>query len=139
MVNYMAKSSSRTIYTCHAETMDPGQSVDCPAQTVDPRFEQTIHELSQAQHDQSKTYPKPQRLQCRLLNTEIRIPNISLGGQSQFHFAIASFLLSLWSLTLRCTKHGSTDSVDNRWIVAQSMDSWFAQDNPWISRFHTCA
>ena len=43
--------------------MDLGQSMECPAQTVDPRFAQTIHGLSQAQHNQLNTYPKPQRLQ----------------------------------------------------------------------------
>ena len=45
-----------------------GQSVDCPAPTVDPCFIQTIHGLSQGQHDQLHTYPKPQRLQCRIPN-----------------------------------------------------------------------
>ena len=48
--------------------MDPGQSMDCPAQTVDPRFAQTIHGFSQAQHGQLNTYPKPQKLQCRMPN-----------------------------------------------------------------------
>ena len=40
---------------CCAQTVDPGQSMDCPAQTVDPRFAHTIHGLSQALHDQLKT------------------------------------------------------------------------------------
>ena len=38
----------------------------CPAQTVDPRFPQTIYGLSQAQYDQFNTYSKLQRLQCRI-------------------------------------------------------------------------
>ena len=48
--------------------LDPGQCMDCPAQTVDPRLAHTIHGLSQAQHDQLNTYLKPQRLRCRISN-----------------------------------------------------------------------
>ena len=44
-------SSHSTKYTflqclCYAQSVDPEQSIDCPAQTVDARFAQTIHELS---------------------------------------------------------------------------------------------
>ena len=57
-------------YICYAQTVDPGESMDCPAQTVDSRFAQTIHGLFQTQHDHLNTYPKPQRLQCRIPNPE---------------------------------------------------------------------
>ena len=49
ILNYVAVHY--IVYSCYAQTMDLGQSVDCPAETVDPRFTQTIHGLSQAQHD----------------------------------------------------------------------------------------
>ena len=52
----------------YAQSWDPGQSMDCPTQTVEPRFAQTIHRLSQAQHDQLNTFPKRQKLQCRIPN-----------------------------------------------------------------------
>ena len=89
--------------------MDPGQSMDCPAQTVDPRFAQTIHGLSHAQHEQLNTYPKPQKLQCR-------IPNPSYE-----------------SLTLPCVADRSL-SLRLRPVlcVAQSVDPRFVQGNPRI-------
>ena len=45
---------------CYVQTVDPGELVDCPVQTMDLRFTQTIHGLSQVQHDQLNTYPNPQ-------------------------------------------------------------------------------
>ena len=57
---------SVSIHPCilYVQSVDPGQSMDCLAHTVDPRFTQTVPVLSQAQHDQVNTYPKLQRLQC---------------------------------------------------------------------------
>ena len=47
---------------CCVQSVDPGKFMDCPAQTVDPRFAWTICGLSHAQRDQLSTYSKPQRL-----------------------------------------------------------------------------
>ena len=59
-------------YICFAQTVDLGQSVDSPVQTMNPRFVQTIHGLSQAQHDQLNTYSKPNGLQCRIPNPKYK-------------------------------------------------------------------
>ena len=59
-------------YICFGQSVDPGQSMDCPAQTVDPAgFAQTIHGLSQALHDQLTLTlnPKDYKVGSLTLNT----------------------------------------------------------------------
>ena len=109
--------------------------MDCPEQTVDTRFAQTMHGLSQAQHDQLNTYPKPLRLRCGIPNPKYesltslcsadRSPSLRLRP---FPFVCGTWLCVVQSVDPVCT--------DSPWIFVQSVAPRFAQGNSRIGPIH---